>query len=59
MTAHDPTKATPAERAWAIAKFQEWADEGRQPREHSVPCPVCRRQTWAISAVCSMCEVTQ
>ena len=29
---HDPTQRTEAERAWAIAKFQEWADEDVRTR---------------------------
>ncbi len=23
-----------------------------QPREHSVPCRVCRKDTWNVSALC-------
>lgn len=27
-------------------------DIDRQQREHSVPCLVCRKPTWNVSAVC-------
>lgn len=27
----------------------------QQPREHSVPCALCRRQTWNYSAICTDC----
>ena len=32
VATHDPTQRTEAERAWAIAKFQEWEDEDERTR---------------------------
>ena len=28
---------------------------GRQPREHAVPCRMCGRRTWNVSARCDGC----
>jgi hypothetical protein len=59
---------SPAEKAWAKAKFQEWADEGKvvpahystddaehQPRERAVPCKECHEMTWNTNAICADC----
>jgi hypothetical protein len=30
--------------------------EGKQPREHTVPCSICFHQTWNRNAVCDRCQ---
>lgn len=47
------------DRQWAIAQFQEWADEDshakHQPRERAVPCADCHKDTWNAGGVCPDC----
>jgi hypothetical protein len=29
-----------------------------QPREHPVPCSICRRMTWNVTAICNKHDST-